>query len=43
MEERWNKGWKWEDYFEDTEEQVSILMCGFDGVERGYYFKGKPK
>ena len=35
----------WEKYFEDlynidTEEQVGVHMCGFDGVQRGNYFGG---
>ena len=37
----------WKDYFEDlynidTQEQVSVHMCGFDGVWRGNYFGGEP-
>ena len=34
----------WEDYFEDlynidTQEQVLVHMCGFDGAQRGNYFR----
>ena len=37
----------WKEYFEelyniDTEEQVAVYMCGFDGIQRGNYFLGKP-
>ena len=35
----------WKEYFEnlyniDTQEQVSVYMCGFDGIRRGNYFRG---
>ena len=38
----------WEDYVEnlhniDTEKQVEVSTCGFDGVRRGKYFGGEPK
>ena len=26
----------------DTQEQVAVHMCGFDGVRRGNYFGGEP-
>ena len=34
-------------YFEDLYnmaiyEQVAVYMCGFDGVQRGNYFRGEP-
>ena len=34
----------WEDYFEylcniDTEEQLAVHMCSFNGVQRGNYFR----
>ena len=37
----------WKKYFEDlynidTQEQVAINMCGFDGIWKGNYFKGEP-
>ena len=37
----------WKEYFEDlfnidTQEQVTVHMCGFDGIRRGNYFEGKP-
>ena len=37
----------WKGYFEDlhnidTQEQVAVRMCGFDGIWRGNYFRGKP-
>ena len=37
----------WKDYFEDlydidTQEQVAVHVCGFDGVQRGNYFGGEP-
>ena len=37
----------WKEYFEDlytidTQEQVAIHMCDFDGIQRGNYFGGKP-
>ena len=37
----------WKNYFEDlynidTQEQVAVHMCGFDGVQRGNYFGGDP-
>ena len=37
----------WKEYFEDlynidTQEQVAVPMCGFDGIRRGYYFGGEP-
>ena len=39
--------WIWRDYFADfynmdTQEQVSVHMCGFHGVQRGNYFGGEP-
>ena len=37
----------WKEYFEDlyntdTQEQVAIHMCGFDGARRGNYFGEEP-
>ena len=37
----------WKGYFEDlhntdTEEEVTVHICGFDGVRRGNYFGGEP-
>ena len=37
----------WKEYFEDlyninTQEQVIVHMCGFDEIQRGYYFEGEP-
>ena len=37
----------WKEYFEnlyniDTEGQVAVHMCGFDGIRRGNYFGGEP-
>ena len=29
-------------YNVDTQEQVAVNMCGFDGVRRGIYFRGEP-
>ena len=34
-------------YFEDlynidTQEQVVVQMCGFDGIQGGNYFRGEP-
>ena len=26
----------------DTQEQVAVHMCGFDGVRKGNYFGGEP-
>ena len=26
----------------DTQEQVAVHMCGFDGFQRGNYFRGEP-
>ena len=36
----------WKEYFEDlsnidTQEQVAVRMCGFDGIQRGNYFGGE--
>ena len=36
-----------EDYFEDlynidTKEEITVHMCGFDGIQRGNYFGGEP-
>ena len=36
----------WEEYFEDlynidTQEDVTVHMCGFDGIRRGNYFGGE--
>ena len=36
----------WKEYYEDlynidTQEQVAIPLCGFDGVQRGNYFGGE--
>ena len=36
----------WKEYFEDlynidTQEQVEVHMCGFDGIQRGNYFRGE--
>ena len=35
----------WKEYFEDlynidTQEEVAVHMCGFDGIRRGNYFGG---
>ena len=43
------EGWHWErmkcEGFEriilDTQEQVEVHMCGFNGVQRGNYFGGE--
>ena len=37
----------WKEYFEDlynidTQEQVAVHICGFDGARRGSYFGGEP-
>ena len=37
----------WKDCFEDlynvdTQEQVTVHMCGFDEIRRGNYFGGEP-
>ena len=37
----------WKEYFEDlynidTQEQVAVHMCGFDGIQRCNYFGEKP-
>ena len=37
----------WKEYFEDlyntdTQEKVTVHMCGFDGNRRGNYFGGEP-
>ena len=37
----------WRKYFEDlyiidTQEEIVIHMCGFDGIRRGNYFGGEP-
>ena len=37
----------WKDYFEDlynrdTQKEVAVHMCGFDGVRRDNYFGGEP-
>ena len=37
----------WKEYFEDlynidTQEQVEVHMCGFDGIWRGNYCGGEP-
>ena len=37
----------WKEYFEvvyniDTQEQVSVYICGFDGIWRGNYFREEP-
>ena len=37
----------WKEYLEDlynvdTQEQVAVHMCGFDGIRRGNYFGGEP-
>ena len=39
--------WIWKDYFGDlynieTQEQVTVYVCGFDGVQRSNYFEGEP-
>ena len=26
----------------DTQEQVAVHICGFDGIQRGNYFRGEP-
>ena len=37
----------WKEYFEDlynidTQDQVTVHMCGFDRIQRGNYFGGEP-
>ena len=37
----------WKKYFEDlynidTQKQVPVHMCSFDGIVRGNYFRGEP-
>ena len=37
----------WKGYFEDlynidTQEQMGVQMCGFDGIRKGNYFRGEP-
>ena len=37
----------WKKYFKDlynvdTQEEVGVHMCGYDGVRRGNYFGGEP-
>ena len=32
----------WNLYIIDTQEQVAVHMCGFDGIRRGDYFGGEP-
>ena len=37
----------WKKYFEelynvDVQEQVTVHMCGFNGIRRGNYFRGEP-
>ena len=37
----------WKEYYENlyninTQEQVAVHLCGFDGVRRGNYFGGEP-
>ena len=37
----------WKEYFEDmynvdTQEQMTVHMCGFDGIRRDNYFGGEP-
>ena len=37
----------WKEYLEDlynidTQEQVKVLICGFDGIRKGNYFGGEP-
>ena len=37
----------WQEYFEDlynvdTQKQMAVYMCGFDGIRRGNYFGGEP-
>ena len=37
----------WKKYFEvlyniDTQEEVAVQMCGFDGIRRTNYFGGEP-
>ena len=39
-EDKVQKNWK--DHFEDRQEQVAIHVCGFDGVQRGNYFRREP-
>ena len=36
----------WKEYFEDlynidTQQQVTVHMCGFEGIQRGNYFRGE--
>ena len=48
-----SKGWKWEVgigggrsvkdlYNIDTQGQVAVHMCGFNGIWRSNYFRGEP-
>ena len=37
----------WKECFEDlytidTQEELTVHMCGFDGIQRGNYFGGEP-
>ena len=37
----------WNEYFKDLynigiQEQVTVHMCGFDGIQRGNYYEGEP-
>ena len=37
----------WKKYFKDlynvdTQEEVGVHMCGYDGIRRGNYFGGEP-
>ena len=37
----------WNEYFEDlynidTQEEIAVHMCGFDGIQRGNYFGKEP-
>ena len=37
----------WKEYFEDlyyidTQEEVAVHMCGFDGIQRDNYSRGEP-
>ena len=46
-EEENEVGRNWKEYFEDlynidTQEQVAVHMCIFDGIQRGNYFRGEP-
>ena len=37
--------WIWKEYLKiciDSQEQVAVHICGYDGIRRGNYFGGEP-